>query len=103
MGAPVHVTGATLAARAPCAVEETSELFASRGRADDRLRREVCRQSADGRIDVERHQEEERRAAGCRDEGQGRRGVKVEPLPAGTPWRSAPRRAEPELQQFATT
>lgn len=103
VGAPVHVTGATLAARAPCTIEETGEFLAPRGRADDRLRREVRGQGADGRIDVERYQEEKRRAAGCGDEGQRRRGVEVKPLTAGTPWRSAPRRAEPQLQQLATT
>lgn len=70
VGAPVHVTGASLAAGAPCAVEEAGELLAPGGGADDRLRREVRRQGADGRVDVERHQEKERRAAGGRDEGQ---------------------------------
>jgi len=43
VGAPVDVTGATLAAGAPCAVEEAGELLAARGRADDRFRREVGR------------------------------------------------------------
>lgn len=43
VGAPVHVTGAALAARAPCTVEEAGELLAPRRGADHRFRREVRR------------------------------------------------------------
>ena len=43
VGATVHITGASLAARAPCAVEETSKVLAPRGCADHRFRREVRR------------------------------------------------------------
>ena len=100
---PVDVAGASLAAGAPGAVEQAGELLAPGCGADDWVRREIGGQSADGRIDVQRHQEEEGRAAGRRDECQRRCGVEVEPLTAGTPWRSAPRSAEPELQQFAMT
>lgn len=103
MRASVNVAGASLPTGAPRAVEYTSDLLASRGGADDRIRGKIGGEGAEGRIYVEGHEKEEGSTAGSGNEGQCRCRVEIEPLTACTPRRSAPRSAEPEFQQLATS
>lgn len=69
-----HVRGAALPARAPRAVEQAGHVLAARRHAHRRPLDKVADQRRDGRIDVQRHQEEEGGAGRHRQEGKpGRR------------------------------
>lgn len=77
VGAAVEVAGAAFAARAPRAVEKAAEVVAPRRHAGDRLLHEVGDQRRDGRVDVQRHQKQQRGAGG--DGGHGAEQRRVEP------------------------
>lgn len=103
MRATINVACAALPARAPRAVEQSGQVLAPGGGAHNRLRREIGRERADCRVNVKRHEEQQRSTAGRGDERQCRGCVEAEALTAGTPLRSTARRAVPEFQQLART
>lgn len=82
VGAPVEVAGAALSARAPRAVEQAAVVVPAAGHAGHRLLDEVGDQRRDGRVDVQRHQKQQRGAGRHRRHGQKQRRVEPNLLPS---------------------
>lgn len=89
VGAAVEVGGAALSARAPRAVAEAGEVLDLRRLAGHRLRVKVGHERGHGRVDVQRHQEQQRGESAAHGHRQRRRHVELEPLKTGArrPWR----------------
>jgi len=83
VGAPVEVRSASLAARTPRAVAKAGEVLDLRGLAGHRLGVEVGHEGGDGGVDVQRHQEQQRRERATHSHRQRGRHVELEPLQTG--------------------
>lgn len=84
MNAAIQIGGAALATGAPGAVEYTDQILAPRRRAQRWMFDKIVAQGRDGRIDVERYEEEQRGAGGHREEGQCRGAIETRTFPPRT-------------------